>query len=69
MDTLTKGDFGAAKAEIIEKTGIQNYNVQMDSMFGKFPGVVNEDGTQIDFWGELTLKKGCVIFTNKGHSQ
>ena len=51
LDTLTKGDFGPAKAEIIEKTGIQNYDVQMDTIFGKFPGVVNENGTQIDFWG------------------
>merc|ERR1711936_801906 len=30
-----QGDFGPAKPEIVEKTGVQNYNVQMDHFFGK----------------------------------
>jgi len=49
--TWKKGDFGPARNEIAEKTGIQNYNIQMDSIFGKIPGVLHENGTQIDYWG------------------
>ena len=46
-----QGDFGPAKPEIVEKTGVQNYNVQMDHFFGKVLGVLDKTGTQIDTWG------------------
>ena len=47
----THGDFGPANPKIVEKTGIQNYNIEMDSFFGKMHGVLNERGTEIHMIG------------------
>ena len=42
------GDFGPADKSIFEKTGVQNYNIQMDDIkSGKKFGVLSEDGTKI----------------------
>ena len=46
-----QGDFGPARSELVEMTGVQNYNVQMDTFFGKILGVLDKTGTRIDFWG------------------
>ena len=46
--TFSHGDFGPAHESIIEKTGIQNYNIQLDDVkSGKKSGVVTEDGSKI----------------------
>ena len=51
---LTFGDFGPAAPEIVEATGIKNYNFETKlEYFGKIPGVINEEGTQMH-------KKGLV---------
>ena len=49
--TWAQGDFGPAKSEIVEMTGVQNYNVQIDHMIGKMLGILDKTGTQIDYWG------------------
>ena len=46
-----QGDFGPAKSELVEKTGVQNYNVQIDHIIGKMLGILDKTGTQIDYWG------------------
>merc|ERR1719225_272230 len=55
-----QGDFGPAKSELVEKTGVQNYNVQIDHIIGKMLGILDKTGTQIDYWGltneHITLK-------------
>ena len=48
------GDFGPARKEVQEASGIQNYNFQLSAeMLGemKMPGVVNETGDRYTLWG------------------
>ena len=45
------GDFGPAKTELVEITGIQNYNIQIPSFFGTMPAVLNDEGDKIYFYG------------------
>ena len=50
--TIAYGDFGPAKREIAEATGVSNYNLAFS--FGDkvmFHGVVNEEGTEMTTWG------------------
>ena len=50
--TVLYGDYGPAKKEIAEATGVSNYNLAF--MFGDkvvFHGVVNEEGTEMTSWG------------------
>ena len=50
--TWKYGDFGPAKQEIVEVTGIENYNMEIPSLFlGKLPCVLNKEGDKIYFWG------------------
>ena len=46
------GDFGIAKPEVAEVSGIRNYNMEVQSMIGEtIPAVLNEDGNKIYFYG------------------
>ena len=45
--TWIYGDFGPAPKDIIEASGIQNYNVKIDYTMFKMFGVINESGTQM----------------------
>ena len=48
----TYGEFdGPVPSEIVNVTGIQKYNLKMDSGTSKPFGVLNKDGTQIHFLG------------------
>ena len=49
---LKSGDFGPARKEIAEATGADNCNMELSmGNMGNYPGVVNEAGTEITFWG------------------
>ena len=45
------GDFGPAKSEVVEMSGIQNYNVEIPSFFGMMPAVLNKEGNKLYFYG------------------
>ena len=46
------GDFGVARKEIADATGVTNCNLELSMEgLGNFPGVVNEAGTMITIWG------------------
>ena len=49
------GDFGAARKEMAEATGENEYNVEI-SWYGvnKMKGFVNNTGTKIYFWNEIS---------------
>ena len=50
-DPWKYGDFGPAKAEVAEITGIKNYNIEIPSFFGTMSAVLNDEGTKIYFYG------------------
>ena len=45
------GDYGPAKSEVAEMTGIQNYNIEIPSIFGMMPAVLNKEGNKLYFYG------------------
>ena len=53
--TVKHGDFGPAHKDIIEATGVQNYNFCLASEVAgakmDYHGVLNEEGDQIHLWG------------------
>ena len=50
--TLKHGDFGPARKEIADATGVEKCNMEMSmGEMGTYPGVVNEEGTEITVWG------------------
>ena len=45
------GNFGAARKEIIDATGVEEYNFELKhNPMVKFYGVVNMSGTEIKYW-------------------
>ena len=58
------GEFGAAHPDIVAATGVQNYNLEMDSLYMKSYGVLNEDGTQIHHMG-FTKKMEVMKFLSE----
>ena len=44
------GDFGPARKEVADASGIEVYNLKWD---GKNKAVLSQDGTEIHFWGPL----------------
>ena len=50
---ITFGDFGPARKEVVEATGVDNYNLRMSFAEGAVvtKGVLSEDGSQITSWG------------------
>ena len=49
---MKSGEFGPARQEIAEATGVDNCNIELSmGEMGTYPGVVNEAGTEITFWG------------------
>ena len=57
LSIMKYGDFGAARKEIVEATGAETYNIEME-WYGayKIEGVVNETGTAIHSWDETSKK-------------
>ena len=53
--TIKYGDFGEARKEVVEATGAEKYNVEFiwEEVY-KMPGVVNEDGTEITMWEDVS---------------
>ena len=50
--TVKSGEFGPARKEIAEATGVDNCNMELSlENMGNYPGVVNEAGTEITVWG------------------
>ena len=45
------GDFGPAHELVVKATGIDRYNIQMDSFVGKLLGVLNSEGNLIQYLG------------------
>ena len=48
------GEFGTARKEIAEATGINDFNLKLGFFYDYYPetcGVINECGTEITFWG------------------
>ena len=45
------GDYGPAKSEVAEMSGIQNYNIEIPSIFGTMPAVLNKEGNKLYFYG------------------
>ena len=53
--TIKYGDYGEARKEVAEATGTEKNNVEM-VWYGtyKMPGIVNEEGTEIKMWDEVS---------------
>ena len=49
--TIKHGNFGPTRKEVADATGAEYNNFEMDVVMLKIPGVVNESGTKITFWG------------------
>ena len=48
---LKYGDFGPARKEIADATGVEKCNMEMSmGEMGTYLGVVNEEGNEITFW-------------------
>lgn len=45
------GNFGAARKEIADATGVSDYNFWADGYFVNCKGVINEEGTKMTMWG------------------
>ena len=58
------GDFGIASKEIAEATGQEKYNIEIVWYWGdnKMPGHVNDAGTKIHFWNEISKKTQAIIW-------
>ena len=54
------GDFGEARQEIAEATGVVNYNIRIKSNLMEFKGVLNEEGTKITVWGVTNVLEEWV---------
>jgi len=54
-NTIKYGDFGEAGKEVAEATGAEKYNIEFvwEEVY-KMPGVVNEDGTEITMWEDVS---------------
>ena len=54
-NTIKSGDFGSARKEVEEATGADKNNVEI-VWYGtyKMPGVLNETGTEIHMWDEVS---------------
>jgi len=48
--SLKFGDFGPAHADIVEATGVQNYNLSLEAPMMTRNGVLNSSGDQIHIW-------------------
>ena len=48
--TLKHGHFGPPRKEVAEATGADRNNIEMEMLKIKFPGVLNESGTNITLW-------------------
>ena len=49
--TVKHGNFGPTRKEVADATGAECNNLEMEVRTLKIPGVVNEGGTKITFWG------------------
>ena len=58
------GDFGPACKEIAEATGQEKYNIEIVWYWGdnKMPGCVNDVGTKIHFWNEISKKTQSITW-------
>ena len=58
------GDFGAASKEMAEATGQEKYNIEIVWYWGdnKMPGYVNDAGTKIHFWNEISKKTQAITW-------
>ena len=58
------GDFGIASKEIAEATGQEKYNIEIVWYWGdnKMPGCVNDAGTKIQFWNEISKKTQTITW-------
>ena len=45
------GNFGEARKEVADATGITDYNFMAKSVFVNSKGIINEEGTKITLWG------------------
>ena len=45
------GDFGEAKKEIADATGVKNNNIRVHNSMMDFKGVLNEEGNKMTMWG------------------
>ena len=56
-NSIKSGDFGAAQKEVAEATGAEKNNVEL-LWYGtyKMPGVINESGTEIHIWEDVSKK-------------
>ena len=45
------GEFEPAHSDIVEATGVKNYNIEIDNEFFKQYGVLNKEGTEINLIG------------------
>jgi len=48
---IKHGDFGPARKEVAEATGVERANFEIDFFGQKTPGVVDESGTKMTMWG------------------
>lgn len=49
--TMEYGDFGEAKKEVAEATGVKTYNLKLKSTMFALKAVVNDEGTELTLWG------------------
>ena len=50
-DTWKSGDFGPAKPQVAKITGIQNCNIEISTLFGKMPAILNDEGNKVYYYG------------------
>ena len=62
--TMKYGDFGAATKEIAGATGQDKYNIEIVWYWGdnKMPGYVDDTGTRIHFWNEISKKVQVITW-------
>ena len=61
------GDFGPARAEVKDASGISNYNVKLVSVMHSNFAVVNQSGDMMWFWGSTDSQ--VHIITKLSHEQ
>ena len=54
--TLKAGDFGPARPEIVQASGITNYNCLVENVLEKSPAVVHSNGSEIYLWARISRK-------------
>ena len=48
---IDTGDFGMAKKEVTDATGVTNYNIHLKNNFLGLKAVLNDEGTKMTLWG------------------